>query len=112
MLAAVPEIADYEVRRELLRAGKSTGVRKLDRLKQVALFVPIRSETMLLAADLWAEARKRGRPTAGDRALDADVILAAQARILAHGEHTVIVATTNLRHLSHLVDARLWSDIG
>ena len=112
MLSAVPEIADYEVRRELLRAGKSSGARKLDRLKQVVLFVPLRSETMLLAAELWAEARRRGRPTADDRALDADVILVAQARTLAQSGHTVIVASTNLRHRSHLVDARLWTDIG
>jgi hypothetical protein len=67
---------------------------------------------MLLAAELWAEARRRGRPTADDRSLHADVILAAQARNLALGGHTIIVATSNLRHLSQMTDARLWTDIG
>ena len=107
----LPEIADYEVRRELLRAEKSSGLRRLNVLKSQARYLPITTEVMLLAAELWAQMRRSGRPTADDRALDADVILAAQARTLAHGGQTVIVATTNLRHLSPLVDARLWSDI-
>jgi hypothetical protein len=34
-LIMLPEIADYEVRRELLSAGKTTGVRRLDQLKLV-----------------------------------------------------------------------------
>jgi predicted nucleic acid-binding protein len=111
MVAAVPEIADCEVRRELLRAGKSTGIRQLDRLRASSRYLPITSETMLLAAEFWAEMRRRGRPTAEDRALDGDVILAAQAAILAADGVPVVVATTNLRHLSQLVDARLWSEI-
>lgn len=51
-------------------------------------------------------------PTADDHDLEGDVILAAPALILTESGETVIVATTNLRHLSRFVDARLWSDIG
>jgi predicted nucleic acid-binding protein len=53
----VPEVADYEVRRELVRAGKINSVRELDRLKSALNFLPISSAAMLLAADLWATSR-------------------------------------------------------
>jgi predicted nucleic acid-binding protein len=37
----VPEIVDYEIRRELLRAGKSRGLRRLDATLSVVEYVPI-----------------------------------------------------------------------
>lgn len=74
---AIPEIADYEVRRELLRANLLKSVRRLDHLTQTLEYIPIQTDTMLLAANLWAEIRKRGQPTADPKALDGDVILAA-----------------------------------
>jgi hypothetical protein len=62
---------------------------------------------MLQAAEFWAEARRQGRPTAPDLALDADVILAAQAAVIERGEEDeVVIATTNADHLSRFVDAR------
>lgn len=45
----VPEIADYEVRRELLRAGRQRGVRRLDELKEAIGYCPITTQTMLTA---------------------------------------------------------------
>jgi hypothetical protein len=42
----VPEIADYEVRRELLRAGKSKGVAQLDALSQLLEYLPITTAAM------------------------------------------------------------------
>jgi predicted nucleic acid-binding protein len=107
----VPEISDYEVRRELIRVGKARGLAKLDQFKIDLGYLPLTTATMLLAAELWAEARRLGRPNTSDHALDADVILSAQAMMLERGGHQVIVATTNLKHLSLFVDARLWSDI-
>lgn len=107
----VPEIADYEVRRELLRARKRTGVARLDRLRTRVGYVRITTETMLLAAEFWAQARRQGRPTTDDRALDGDVILAAQAVILGHGGDEVVIATTNAGHLGRFVDARTWEEI-
>ena len=107
----LPEIIDYEIRRELLRANKLSGIRKLDQLKSQIIYLPITTEVMLKAAELWAEARKQGKPTADNKALDGDVILAAQAILVTNYGHEVIVATSNKRHLSLFVDAREWQEI-
>jgi predicted nucleic acid-binding protein len=107
----VPEIADYEVRRELMRAGKLAGVRRLDALKLALNYVPITTEAMLLAAELWATARQQGKPTADDKALDGDVILAAQTRLLGLGDEGVIVATINVGHVARFVSADTWERI-
>jgi predicted nucleic acid-binding protein len=107
----VAEIADYEVRRELLRAGRQRGVRRLDELKEAIGYRPITTRAMLIAAGLWAEARKQGQPTAPDPALDADVILAAQARDIESEGQRVIVSTTNPHHLSRFVEAKAWHEI-
>ena len=106
---AIPEIADYEVRRELLRAGKMRGIERLDALLEILEYLPLSTAVMRDAASLWAEVRRSGQPTADPKALDADVILAAQARRMATAE--LVVATTNVRHLSRFVDARLWQEI-
>ncbi|MFM2065033.1 MAG: hypothetical protein RLZZ507_4704 [Cyanobacteriota bacterium] len=66
----LPEIADYEVRRELLRAGKIKGIKRLDQLKQAITYLPINTATMLLAAQLWAEVRNTGKATADPKSLD------------------------------------------
>ena len=105
----VPEIADYEVRRELLRARRTAGIARLDAFITQIEYLAITTSAMRQAARFWAEARQQGRPTAADPALDGDVILAAQAATLGRVE--VIVATTNARHLSRFVPAELWSDI-
>jgi predicted nucleic acid-binding protein len=107
----IPEIADYEVRRELLRAGLLQSVRRLDNLKQTLEYIPIQTDTMLLASSLWAEARNMGQPTADPKALDGDVILSAQARLLRNDKTEVIVATTNVAHLSRFVTALDWRSI-
>jgi hypothetical protein len=96
----VPEIADYEVRRESLRVGSSAGIVRLDAAGRQLGFVPLSRAAMLRAAELWASARQRGQPTAADPALDADVILAAQAIVLAvQRANRMVVATENVAHL-------------
>ena len=105
----VPEIADYEVRRELIRAGKRAGLERLDALIKQLEYLAITTPAMRVAAEYWAQARQRGRPAAADAALDGDVILAAQAATVR--SENVVVATTNVKHLSAFVEARLWQDI-
>ena len=105
---AVPEIAAYEVRRELIRAGRAESVRRLDELARRVRYLPITTDVMRTAAELWAEARNRGRPTAPPEALDCDVILAAQAR---HAGGAAIIATTNVAHLAQFVDAVEWDEV-
>ena len=110
---AVPEIADYEIRRELLRAGKGSGVARLDELCAILEYLPLTTPVMHDAASLWADARNAGRPTAHPHALDGDVILAAQARSAQteFAPESVVVVTTNVEHLSRYTNARLWTDI-
>ena len=67
-LLLVTEIADYEVRRERVRASKRAGVQRLDALQRAFGYVALTTATMLQAAAFWAELRQQGRPTAGDRA--------------------------------------------
>lgn len=105
----LPEISDYEVRRELLRARKLQGIARLDALADLLQYLPLSTAAMRQAAALWAEARQRGQPTAGDKALDGDVILASQAMTLDAPD--VLVATTNVGHLSRFVPAEMWPNI-
>jgi predicted nucleic acid-binding protein len=108
---ALPEIADYELRRELIRAGKTRGIQQLDQLKTTILYFPITTEVILKAAELWAQARNQGYPTASPDAIDGDVILAAQAMILRSQSYDTIIATTNVGHLSRFTIAKTWQKI-
>jgi predicted nucleic acid-binding protein len=102
----VPEIADYELRRELIRANLNESISRLDSLESHLTYCPIETAVIRRAAEFWADARNRGTPTADDKALDGDVILAAQAERLG-----AIVATENVSHLSLFVTAKDWKDI-
>ena len=105
----IPEIADYEVRRELLRASKTKGISRLDDLAKWIEYLPITTVAMRQAAKLWAEARQQGQPTAGDKTIDGDMILVAQAITL--GIQDIVIATTNVGHLSRFITAELWQNI-
>jgi predicted nucleic acid-binding protein len=107
----LPEIADYEIRRELLRGKKINGIKKLDELKSAIYYYPIDSEIMLTAAQLWAESRQRGMPTADASELDGDVILAAQVIQLQVKGYEVTIVTTNVGHLAQFVTASHWQDL-
>jgi len=140
-IALFPEIIAYEHRRELLLANLAQAITRLDGFKSVGAYLPVSEEAYLRAAALWASARRQGIPTQGiptqgiptqgiptqgiptqgiptaDRfALDADVILAAQAVTLNPGDWgqpnaAVVIATTNVGHLGRFANARLWRGI-
>ncbi len=107
----VPEIADYELRRELVRADLKQSLQRLDALGKAVRYVPLTTSVMRRAAQLWARMRNEHTPTADDKALDGDVILAAQAEALAGDYGEVVIATENIGHLDRMVPARNWSDI-
>jgi hypothetical protein len=104
----VPEIADYELRRSLIRIGSFESISRLDQLEGVLGYLPITTPTMRLASEYWATARKAGIQTAPDPELDGDVILAAQAKILANDGEQVVVATENVGHIARFVSAEAW----
>ncbi len=107
----LPEVIDYEIRRELLRAAKSAGIVKLDALKAALRYLPLTTSAMLMAADLWAQSRRRGLPTGDPKKLDIDVLLAAQALTLPAPISDLVLATANVGHLSQFVPADLWTNI-
>src|SRR5262249_57912237 len=94
------EIADYEVRRELLRLRRHRSLQRLDGLQRILTYLPLDTPTMRRAAEMWAITRQQGVPTADPKEIDADVILAAQAERLS-----AIVATENVGHLARFVAA-------
>jgi predicted nucleic acid-binding protein len=93
----VSELADYELRRELLRLGAVRSLSRLDELTRELPYVPVTTATWRRAAALWATARNSGNVTAPREALDGDVLVAAQAL-----EESAIVLTTNTKHFQLL----------
>jgi predicted nucleic acid-binding protein len=104
----LPEIADYELRRELVRIQSNAAIANLDDYGVQLEYLPLTTAVMRRAADLWAQARNQGYQTAADPALDCDVILAAQALSLGV---PVVVASGNVAHLSRFVPAADWQTI-
>jgi predicted nucleic acid-binding protein len=109
----VPEVADYEVRRELIRANKATAISRLNQFSASVpgRYLPITTAAMRRAAELWAEARQAGAPTADPQALDGDVILAAQALVTRIQPSALNVATSNVRHIARYLPAATWEKI-
>jgi predicted nucleic acid-binding protein len=114
------DICDYEVRRGLvgssLRSGQlSPGIDLLNsfRTDGVLEFLPVSTEAWELAANLWARAANEGLTTRDDKNIDVDIIISAQYQLLRdeYPGRRVMVATTNLKHLSRFCDAARWQDI-
>ncbi|MDQ2687610.1 MAG: hypothetical protein M3Y28_07070 [Armatimonadota bacterium] len=113
----VPAIADFEVRRELLRAGKLDSVTALDlwSAAQPDRYLPLTDDALRLAAQLWAQARNAGSLPADPKELNGDVLIAAQVldyqKCYGFAMSDMVVATVNVGHLSLFVPADVWSNI-
>jgi hypothetical protein len=57
----LPEIADYEIRRNLIVENLTGSLANLDALPSFITYVPITTADMRQAAKLWAQSRKSGR---------------------------------------------------
>jgi predicted nucleic acid-binding protein len=102
----VSEVADYELRRELIRINSPRSLARLDELARELRYVPVTTATWRSAANLWAWLRRTGKATASEHGLDGDVLIAAQA--IAEG---ATVVTTNPRHFHALVRAMEWNEL-
>jgi predicted nucleic acid-binding protein len=113
----IPDIARYEVRRELLRIRAVGSLRRLDyALDPSSGFehLLLTADAIVKAAEFWAFLRQSGIPTSSPDSLDADAILAGQAALAGQPGDTVTIATTNLAHLNRFpdIDAQNWDHIG
>ena len=108
-----PAISYYEVVRELERLGASAQISRLRTFCHTTpdRYLALTDYDLNLAAKLWAQSRNSGIPTAHPESLDGDVLLAAQALGLRIPVQDLVVATTNVAHLSRFVPAEIWTDI-
>jgi predicted nucleic acid-binding protein len=104
----IPAIIDYEIRRELVLNELGDAVKRLDALYTANRVRPlsISDAAMRTAARLWADVRRRGMPTAHDHALDADVILSAQAMEFCSDADDWQIITENVDHIARYVGDR------
>jgi hypothetical protein len=111
------ELCDYEIRRSLVLEAKKNpqinGIKNLDELRRMIAFLPITSALLKKASELWAEARIQGIPTADVKSLDVDIIICTQWILLTEEfpGRSIIIATTNVKHLSRFASARNWRNI-
>ena len=110
----VAEITDYEVRRELIRSKKQKSIDRLNKFNQEVGLILINSAVMQKASELWAWTRSKGKPTASNHSLDADVILVSQVIVQLSHFDKITIATTNIKHISFFkekgIDVLNWEE--
>lgn len=114
------DLCNYEEMRGLLSSSISKkeavpGIKSLEVLKADGFleFLPVSTEALDLAANLWARASTTGQTTRDEKDIDIDIIISAQYQLLndEFPGQRVIMATTNLKHLSIFCEAAHWRDI-
>jgi hypothetical protein len=113
-------LCEYEFRRGLLEPSSTSteiapGIIELDNLADsgVLEFINVSREDSILAAQMWVDAQAKGLPTSDKKKIDIDVIISAQCLILQQDNlgQKVIMATTNIKHISRYCEAANWRDI-
>lgn len=111
------ELCFYELKRGLILAKKrgdsGQGLEKLKDLRQLIDVLEIDEQTADLAAEIWSLSRLQGSPTASDTSLDIDIIISAHWQLLKQqfeGRY-IVIATTNVKHLSLFAEAQEWNNI-
>ncbi len=93
----IPPIAYYEIKRGLIEANATTKLRDFERLCSMIEVDYIDTETLDIAANIWAALIKAGR-----KLDDADILIAATC--IAH-DHTLVSANT--RHFERIEGLKL-----
>jgi hypothetical protein len=111
------DICDYEIRRSLLllenQRLNEISLTRLDRWRESIDFLPLTTSVMQTAAQVWADSKRRGLPTADRENIDADMIIVAQWFLLSaeYPGRRVVIATTNVKHLEPFCEAMVWQDV-
>lgn len=111
------DLCDYEVRRSLILAShrkpEIRGIQNLDNFREVITFLEPTSVLLKQASSVWASARIQGIPTANEKNLDVDIIICTHYQMLQEefpGRY-IVIATTNVKHLSRFAEAKVWRSI-
>jgi predicted nucleic acid-binding protein len=113
----VPEIIDYELRREIVLQcligtnDSYKSLHKLNKYRQTKRFISINpSVTLTDACEIWAKLREKGQGTSDNKNIDVDVILAAQAISMKNDFDEVIIVTGNLSDIQRFcyLDIQVW----
>lgn len=115
----VPAAADYEARRGYLsEVDRKDDERKaLERLDELCGLLGVQQVSAVNfrdAAAMWAKARRAGKSTTGERDVDWDVLIAAQAKEMSEQAKgvRVVVVTKNTKHLKqHGAEAKDWHEL-
>ena len=106
----VPEIVGLRARSRVAEVGLLSALDAFTGAEPDR-WLPLTSAALKRAAELWADARRRGAPTADPHALDIDVILAAQVLSAGWPAGDFVVATSNVSHLGQFVPALEWATV-
>jgi hypothetical protein len=107
----IPEICDYETRRNLILENLQKSISILDRLQSYLQYLPVTTPVLLKAAELWAASHVMHRPTADKKELNVDIILCAQSKVSVQQFDDVVVATENVGHIGLFSNAMKWRNI-